>query len=441
MLSRFKTTVIVYLILLIGLIGLIVWLLNKGNNYPLALIAGLLALTVIISLFGVINSTNKKLADFLLNIKYDDFEAHYPGYKDPSEAQLSQAFNLITNKFRDIRSQKEAQFHYLNNIVEHVDTGLICFDEEGNTLMMNPALKRLLHKSYVPNLRSLEKLDVNLFLTLNRLGGGQKAIVKMNAGQETLNLNIRKSIMSIGNQAYNLFAIQNIRSELDAHEISAWQKLIRILTHEIINSVTPVASLASTLDHMLREKRDFEVETRQEFQLAIQTIQKRSESLIDFTRKFRSLATIPSPHFAEINLGDLVQRCYILISPITQEKSIIFHKSIPPQSLLVQADEGLLEQALINLLVNAVEALEGIPKGEITLATGKNKMGSYISVRDNGSGIPPELIDQIFVPFFTTKSNGSGIGLSLSRQIVLMHGGNIVVHSSPETGTEFVISL
>jgi nitrogen fixation/metabolism regulation signal transduction histidine kinase len=398
--------------------------------------------SLLYSLFSLVNQTNKKLTEFLLNIRYDDYEAHYSSESgEITQKALSGAFNVITDKFRHMRQEKEAQYHFLNNIVENVDTGLICFEDSGETLLMNPALKRVLHKSYIPNMESLSKVDEKLFEAMHAMGSGEKTTVQIRNGQEAVDLSIRKSTMKLGSDRVHLFVLSDIRNELEEQEMAAWQKLIRILTHEIMNTVAPVASLASTADAMIVKEATMDPETREEIHMAVRTIQKRSEGLLDFTEKYRSLTKLPVPKFQAVELKELLDYILVLFSARIQEQGVTIEKYFPHQPVMVNADPALLEQAIINLIKNGLDALEDITAPKIQIAIRKQENRTAIEIADNGPGIPADTLDQIFVPFFTTKESGSGIGLSLARQILHLHKGTIACTSEVGKGTLFTVVI
>ena len=443
MLSKFKTQIILHLIAIVALItASVVFAYSQSNYFLLAILAAIL-FSLLYSLFSLVNLTNKKVTEFLLNIRYDDYEAHYSSQTgEPTQKALSGAFNLITDKFRHMRQEKEAQYHFLNNLVENVDTGLICFDDSGDTVLMNPALRKVLHKSYIPNLESISKLDEKLYDAMVALPSGEKTTVQMRTGQEVADLAIRKSTMKIGEQRLHLFAVSDIRNELEAQEMAAWQKLIRILTHEIMNTIAPVASLASTADTMIVNEKSMDPETREEIHSAVRTIQKRSEGLLDFTEKYRSLTKLPEPKLEEFDIRDLLGRCLVLFSARIQDQKVSVEKFFPHQPVIIHADPVQIEQAMINILKNALDALESIDEPRLQIAIRKQADAkTSIEFSDNGPGISPEVQEQIFVPFFTTKENGSGIGLSLTRQIIHMHRGKISCTSEVGKGTLFTVVL
>lgn len=443
MLRHFKTKILLHILFISLFLGGVVYGVNHKGYTGLAILSGLCAAAAVAGLFRLVDKTNSEIASFLLNIKYDDYTATYTTQEpDQSFKQLYGAFNTITDKFRDIRQEKEAQFQYLQAIVEHVDTGLICFDRDGRTLLMNRALQRLLHKSYFPDMSAVQRFNPALHEAMAGLQPGERQLVKIVAGNQILQLAVRTTILKLKNGEYHLYSLQNISAELEEQEVQSWQKLIRILTHEIMNSVTPVASLAATANEMIGKFNTFDAETTEDIRTAVRAIQKRSEGLLHFTETYRQLTRIPEPKFQEVNTVTLLEDVLTLFKPSLAEHAIRLEKKLPATPLPVQVDPELMEQVLINLIKNAAEAVKGRPGPEISIAAAKDAEGTVIiQVADNGPGIPDDLQEQIFVPFFTTKDEGSGIGLSLCRQIVQMHKGSLSVISKVGEGAVFVIRL
>jgi len=443
MLRRFKTKILIHVLLIAGFIMGVVYGWYVADSVGLAILSGLGAVGAITSLFFLVEKTNSEIASFLLNIKYDDYTATYTTQEpDQSFKKLYGAFNVITDKFRDIRQEKEVQFQYLQAIVEHVDTGLICFGKDGQTLLMNRALQRLLHKSYFPDMRSVGRFNPALFDAMAELQPGERQLVKLVINNQMLQLAVRTTILKLKNGEYHLYSIQNISAELEEQEVHSWQKLIRILTHEIMNSVTPVTSLAATASEMVSKFSTFDVDAADDIRTAVNAIKKRSEGLLHFTETYRQLTRIPEPKFQEVNPEDLLEGVVTLFKPTLAEKGIALEKNFPATPLNIQADPELMEQVLINLLKNAIEAVEGRENPAITIGVVKDSEGIIIlQIADNGPGIPEDLQEQIFMPFFTTKNDGTGIGLSLCRQIVQLHKGSLSVVSAAGAGAVFLIRL
>ena len=443
MLSKFKIRIALFLAAIFTTIFAGVYLWSEQKNLLLmAVLLGILA-GLLIGLYSYIVATDRKLTNFLLNIKYDDFEAHYSDSAgEKSQYELTSAFNLITNKFRSIRQEKEAQYQYLQAIVEQVDTGLICFDGAGRTILMNSAARHLLHKSHFPNFDFVKKYSPALHSALKETGPGERHLVKLAVHNQILQLAVRKTILTLPDGPLHLYVLQNIHAELERQEVESWQKLIRILTHEILNSVAPVVSLAEMVNGMLAEPGAGNPERDEDLRKSIQAIQRRSAGLMHFTENYRQLAKVPQPRFEPTDPVALVDRVLLLLDPAIREKQIKVEKHYPSVGLSLPLDPALMEQVVINLVKHAIEALSETPRPRIRITVAKASSGAVeIAIEDNGPGIPDELLGQIFVPFFTTKKEGNGIGLSLSRQIVQLHKGSLHATSTVGEGSCFSVRL
>ena len=444
MFKFFKTKILIHIASILVLLVLGVLAYESQQSVVLLVFLGSVLIGVVLSLFRLVDKTNEEVANFLLNIKYDDYAATYTVSRaeDESFQKLHGAFNIVTEKFRDIRSQKEAQFQYLQAIVENVDTGLICFEENGRSVLMNRALQRLLHKSYFPTFESIGQYDAELLEALRDIQPGERRLVKIVVKGQILQLAIRTTLLKMLDTNLQLFAIHNIHAELEEQEVASWQKLIRILTHEIMNSVAPVVSLAATTNDMLSSTDEVSSETSDDIRSAIEAIHKRSEGLLHFTETYRQLTKIPPPNFQPTDPAELLDRVLVLFKPTFARDKIALQKKYPVHPLTIQADQDLLEQVCINLIKNAIEAVAGNDNPEISIEVFKDDEGAAVlQVSDNGAGIPEALQEQIFIPFFTTKNEGSGIGLSLCRQIIHMHKGNLSVFSKEGKGATFVIKI
>ena len=441
MLRNFKIKTSLYLLLILGICIIIP--IAYRSTYTQNFIALLIPIGLILAwlLFREIDKTNAQITRFLDNIKYNDFEAHFSESKQLSSSQkeLHQSFNLIIDKFRDIRSEKEAQFQYLQAIVENVDTGLICFNAEGKNVLINKGLQQLLHKSYFPNFESIQKFNEPLYNALNEIVPGERKLVRLVVNNQLIQLAIRKTILHLKEDSLHLFAIQNIHAELEEQEVVSWQKLIRILTHEIMNSITPVISLSATTKELLEEEQLTE-EDEADIKQAIQAIHRRSTGLLNFTQSYRQLTKIPPPRLEEVNTFELIEHVLTLLKNDLQKRNIKIKKNFKDKAHLAQLDPDLMEQVLINLIKNAAEAMNNTVDPTIQISVLKNIDGILeIQISDNGPGISPKLLDKIFIPFFTTKSEGSGIGLALCQKIVANMQANISVSSNPGEGTAFTI--
>jgi signal transduction histidine kinase len=315
--------------------------------------------------------------------------------------------------------------------------------------MINPAAKKLFQVSTLRDINKLRSLSNKLADTLLNINPGENKLVKVQDEEDLLQLAIFATEFKVKDKVILLSTIKNIQNVLEEQETAAWQKLIRVLTHEIMNSIAPISSLSSTVESMVRpyatgEKSapEIDIETVHEIQGALQTINKRSTGLMNFVETYRSLTKIPEPNFSQVKMQEIINNVHTLMKKEVQEKNILLGTSVEPETIEVQIDEQMIEQVLINLVKNSVQALEGCKDGTIQIRGFYNKRGRpTIQVMDNGQGILDDVIDKIFIPFFTTKRSGSGIGLSLSRQILRLHGGTITAKSIPNEETIFTMTF
>ena len=418
---------------------------NFFNNEPV--FGGILLFLTAIAiyqLFAIINKTNHDLTQFLSGILYNDFESTYrQGLYNEESQQLYSMFNVITDKFRELRMQKEFQHQYLQAIISQVDTGVICFDEKGNTLMMNNALKTMLHKSHFPTFESVQHFNQELHECLKDMQPQEEKNITIDIGTEQLILNIRLRILKMDKQQYSLYSMQDISKQMDEQEIHAWEKLIRVLTHEIMNSVAPITSLSGSMRQLLVQSDKLEGEDLQDIRDCIRAIENRSKGLMSFTRAYRQFTSKPQVHPEPTNLQHWLQDITKLLESDFEQQEIQLNLKTPKQPLELNIDQELLSRVIINLLKNAKEAVgNNEHKKEIGVSLSTDREGhQIIAVADNGKGIPTEDLSNIFVPFYTTKKHGTGIGLSLSRRIMNAHGGRLTVWSKVGEGTVFTVVL
>ena len=427
--------------------------------YATAIVTLLFIVYQVVSLIHYIEKTNQLLGRFLLAIKYDDFSQNFPGKgMGRSFEELIDLFNDVMKKTQQTRFEKEEHYHYLQTVLHHVGIGLMTFREDGEIDMVNAAAKRLLKVTRLKNINSLKRLSEPLVDTLFSLKAGKKALVKINNAE--MELVIRAAEFYLKGHKFTLVSLQNIQGELQEKEMEAWQNLIRVLTHEIMNSMTPIASMAATVIDLLKSMYDkdaygsnksIDPDTLGDIENALKTIHKRSLGLTEFVNAYRNLTLIPKPNFKIFPVEELFTRIEKLMEQTCSENGILLQWSVEPQTLELTADPGLIEQVLINLLLNAVDALHGANTANDNPNHNEPRVGLIgeldeigrvlIRVTDNGPGIAPEAQDKVFIPFFTTKKKGSGIGLSISRQIMKLHKGSITVHSIPDERTVFTLKF
>lgn len=344
-----------------------------------------------------------------------------------------------------VGNEKDAQSQYLKTIVQHLGIGLITFDRKGDIQIINTTAKNLLKVSQLKNISGITKLSEPLVKSLKNLKTGGQDLIKIQHEGYTYQLSIYAIELTLKGEPFKLITLQNIQSELEEKEMEAWQNLIKVLTHEIMNSVTPISSLAATVDgnissniEMNKDHYEIDKDDLDDIHLAIKTIQRRSEGLIRFVSDFRNLTRIPIPQIKEIKVKEIFQRVITLLKHDLDQDNINVITSIKPDELILKVDPELIEQVMINIVKNAIQAFEEEPRKQIKLSASRdNKNNVTIRIQDNGAGIDEEALGKIFIPFFTTKKNGSGIGLSLSKQIMRQHKGAIKVVSNVDEGTEF----
>lgn len=393
----------------------------------------------ILNFIQFINKTNTELSQFIEAVQYRDFSLKFTEKNAPvSVRQFRRAFNQINATFKQLSSEREEQYQYLQKILELVDTGILSYDQEGNVGWINEAFKRMMNIPYLRNISSLEKRDISVYQAIMSLENGDSQLVKIKHKQVLL----AKTTFLNDDIETNLIAFQNVNEAIEDTEAQAYQKLLRVMTHEIMNSVAPIASLAETMEGAVKKMKEGEKEKEAELMLdvslGISTIRKRSENLLKFADTYRQLAKVSMTSFSKFYIRDLFEGVEILLENQIEQQNIEFDIIIKDFELMIEGDMVLIEQVLINLIINAIDAVKNQEKPKIALSVFQNNQkDTIIEVRDNGVGMSDELMDKIFVPFFTSKPNGSGIGLSLSKQIMALHKGNITVNSVEKQGTSF----
>ncbi len=420
------------------------WLLRSGPGMPAGLAAALVVYLVVV-LFRYIDRSNRGLARFLQAVRYHDFSLS-PGIEGlgGSFADLNATFREISGQFQRAREEKEEQYRYLQTVVQHIGVGLLSLRADGSVDLFNHAAKRLLRVSHLRHIADLPPMFQQLRDEIKRLRPGEKSLLKLDFPDEELQLSLATTEFKLRGQLYKLVSLQNIQVELEEKEAEAWQSLTRVLTHEIMNSLTPIASLAATASSLLPEAGS-DVPAAgsvhsQDVAEALLTINRRSQGLMRFVHAYRSVALIPRPQFRIFPVREMFQRVEKLLQDKLKRQGIAFRVEVEPPSLEMTADPDLTEQVLINLLLNAMDALGGSAAPRIEMTSRMNERGRVvIQISDNGPGIAPEAREKIFIPFFTTKKEGSGIGLSFSRQVMRLHGGVIGVQSLPGAGSIFTL--
>jgi two-component system nitrogen regulation sensor histidine kinase NtrY len=380
-----------------------------------------------------------EIEQFLLSLKYRDFARMYDTEQGARDVKvLRSGFNEVNRTITVISREKEMHYLYLQRMLEFIDTGILLYKkEDGQVIWMNEALKNLLDIPFLSNVQGLQRRNEPLYAKLLELGSITEVFMLARGLEEHKVLLTSTSFVTEGT-TFKLVAVKNVHEVLAENELKSWQKLLSVLTHEIMNSVAPISSLADTLKKRLQLPADSS--TLPDVAQGIDTIKSRSEGLIRFTEVYRNLNKISRLQTEAVRIGRLFEDIYRLLSPTLEQKGIELDVILPQPHLTVIADKALMEQVLINLVLNAIDAVREVENPLITL-TASRDFRTEIAVSDNGSGMSEDVMDKIFVPFFSTKKKGSGIGLSICQQIMSLHKGLLLVRSKEGQGAVFTLQF
>lgn len=383
--------------------------------------------------------------DFFESVKYRDFSRWFVEDKGPQDIrELHKGFNLVNKTIKAIDGERQAQFVYLQKILEMVNIGIIAYNvESGDVLWANDSLLKTLDFPSFKNISFVEKRRPKIYDELFETYHSNTAPVTLEMRQETLKVLISDTVFEMEEHSFKLIVLQNIEETLNRNESEAWKKLLSVMTHEIMNSIAPITSLAETLQADIQKSLESPATEKLELEdmnAGLSSIKKRSEGLMKFAKTYRSLNKVTHVNKTTIKASELFESISELMKPSLEQKEVELIFDLKDPNLLLEIDSYLIEQVLINLILNAIDATQIASNPKVVVSANIGHNGKVqIKVTDNGTGIPAEIIDSIFVPFFSTKKTGSGIGLSLSKQIMLLHGGKIQIQSSENTGT--VVSL
>lgn len=411
-----------------------------ARHLPVYLIAGLIALEVflVMGLFRFINQSNRQINFFIQAIKNDDTMLRFPiktGNKIIND--LHQSLNELNDVLRQTRVKGEIRERYFSEILQYIGTGVIVYTGKGFVTGVNPAALELFGLKTLTHVSQLDRIDPRFKTNLLKLSNLQKQVITLRKPDEQVQIITRCSVIRLQEEDVYLVTLQDIRGELERKELDSWVKLIRVLSHEIMNSLAPVTSIAQSLNEIWKKKIEAEgwPSTDEDVESTIkglEVIGVQGEGLIRFVQSYRVLTKIPVPELASVSILGLAGRLNILVSPLKDDTGVSIEFVLPKTDFQAQMDEQMIFQLVINLVKNAAEALSNTPDPLISIAFRSLKNGeTMITVTDNGPGIPEAILEDIFVPFFTTKANGTGIGLSHSRQIIRAHGGTISCSSRP----------
>ena len=419
---RFRRNTLLQVLLIAVTIALTITALLETDFLAVPLLLAAVVLVQVLVLIHSVHAHVDALEDFFAAINYEDFTRRFVA--NDVDTELKDAFNRILERFQDARAERDLKAGYLDTVVRHVPVPFIAAKSDDTVALVNNPARRLTGLAAIGHLDDLGVLDPALPDLLRTTPAGQQRLVQARLRDIPVELRVSVSEIRMDGDIERLYSIENLSGELSARESSAWRNLIRVLTHEIMNTLTPVTSLAQTTAGMLDDP-----DAADDIREAISTIGRRSEGLIDFVSRYRELLKVPAPDPRPVEVIDVFKAVVVLEREAL--KNVDLRIDVVPESLSVMADRALLEQVLLNLVKNAIDAVADRKGAVIALAARLDFGRTVLSVTDNGPGIPGEILDQVFIPFFTTKREGSGIGLSLSRQVMTAHGGDIVVDDLP----------
>ncbi len=439
--KSFRTGIIVRILLLLS-VGITAFLIATKTSYWLVgAWMGVLEIVLILELIRFHERTYRALGEFLLFIKQGEFASM--STIDEKNIEFQEAYKMLFEKFRNLRIERETNYHYLQRIIEHVDTALICLKDEQNIQLINKTAQKLLQVSEIKTLGAIVKVNDELAQLIGNIQSGDKEMIRFIRHGRIMKLSIRATEFTLDGEIYKIVSLQDIKSELEEQELDSWQKLVRVLTHEIMNSAIPITNMVSMARQILldeegkpKEIPGLSQEDSDDLMESLYTAESRSQGLTNFVQSTKSLTRIPEPSFGDIIIKDLFKRLREIFKGEREQKGVSMNFSLQSDSLLIKADVGLIEQVLINIIRNAMDAMAGKSAPVLDISAHKTLEGGLvIRICDNGEGIAQENMDHIFVPFYTTKKEGSGIGLSLSMQIMKLHKGRIDIQSEPGKGT------
>ncbi len=439
--NKFNIRVLLHVFFIALTSGLFFWAINQENKTVTAISLLILWIVQIGLLIRYVNITNNHLLLFLQSFQFDDSSIIFNKQKKLPFREIYQEFNKIIDRFRDLRIQKEVEHQYFENVVKHVETGLIAWDKNEKIHLLNQAAKKILQIPFVVYLKGFKSVQEDLPNRLRKINPGYQEILKIVKGSDPKSIYIRASEFYIQDEKIKLVSLQNIRPELEEKESEAWQRLIKVLTHEIINSIGPIKLVSSSLLKTLNTKDTvrrtgkLSQEEIDNIAAGLKAINNRSQGLTRFVEDYKTITDIPKPDITVTNITALIQDVISLLEESQLVENIEISINVKPKDLQFQLDKKMVEQILLNIIKNALHALDNHTSPRLLIHAYEDDGNKIIQVEDNGTGIPFNMMDYIFMPFFTTKREGSGIGLTLSRQLMKAMEGQIKINSKDGEGT------
>ena len=434
---------------IVGVALFLGWVLFQKKMYILSIIPSIILLFQSANLIWFLNATNRRLFYFFDAIQNEDSTLSFPEKtNNKTIVDLNKSLNKVNRQIQQIHIENRQQEQYFQALLEHAATGMMTFDKNGFVLHTNSLMKRLFSLDVLTHLNQLDKVDHKLFMAIKSLQPSEQQLVTVNNERGTIQLLIKASSFISDKKMLTLLSVQDIKNELDEKELDSWRKLIRVMMHEIMNSITPITSLSESLggyfytNGAIKSPSEIDEKTIATTIRGLEVIREQGKGLISFVDSYRKLTRLPKPEKKLFSIKNLIENINILSGSFKHTEHVEISFEVKPEELEILADEKQISQVLINLVKNAFQANAENQAAKVKIISKIGEGGRpEIRVLDNGPGIPEDILDKIFVPFFTTKESGSGIGLSLSRQIMQMHGGSLKVTSSPGKTTTAVLSF
>lgn len=449
--NSFQTSILTRITLLVVNLSALAYLFVRHERFFTLIFLALLAILQIILLFVYLNKTNRNLARFLLLLTHEDTSVIE--WKDRVEKTfrgLHHSFRKVNEEINRIRLEKEEGSILLKGIIQHVESGIIAVDDFGRVELINDPALSILGVARLEQFSDLDKLREGISQVFSNLKYDSGNVIHYGIqGAEERPMLVRVSMLKLEDRTLKIYSLQDIKSELEANEIDSWQKMTRVLSHEISNSVTPISTLGEGIHIKLKKgKKDsggrliIEENESGDLLKSSELIQQRSNGLVEFMEHYKNFSRLPDPIPGKVVVSEFFEGLIRLFSEDAKSQGVRFETELKETGLRIKADQKLLEQAFINLIKNALEAMLEKEDGFILLTAQRDGEHQVkLMVSDNGHGIPEEIQSQVYIPFFTTKKGGSGIGMSIVRKIVVMSGGSIDFNSWPGTSTTFILKL
>jgi len=441
--------ILIRVLLIVILSACLGWLIASGKSLRISLICFLVTGILIANLIAFLNTTNKKIRYFFDSVKNDDSNLTFPvDDKNKTVREIYRSMNRVNQQIQQLKMANRNQEQYFRILIEHLAIGIVTYNNKGFILHSNSSARRLLTSEVLTHIKQIERTDQRLYQTIKTIKPFERRLVPISTERGEIQLSLKTTAFRTDSDELVILSIQDIKNELDEKEVESWMKLIRILMHEIMNSITPITSLSESLSNIYSvEGKPVRPDSVSSKSISttlqgLNVIKEQGKGLMSFVESYRKLTRVPEPDKEIFKAAELMDRVKVLYMSLEKSDIVELSFSLNDPDLEIYADKNLISQVLINLVRNALESNADNPGGKILIVAAKDQnLRPEICVIDTGPGIPEENINEIFVPFFTTRRNGSGIGLSISRQIMRVHGGNLKVRSIPDKETTFCLTF